>query len=478
MRTLIIDDEENIRRTTTLLLEGMGHEVVPVATPEAAFEQLDQYQFDVAFLDLKLRGNKSGLEVLPQLQQRNPGLDIVVFTAFASYESAVEAMRLGAADYLPKPFSLEQIRDVLTKIGKARKLRGRVAELEARVSSAIPEANFLTSEPGMQKTYEIALKAAAMPTTILILGESGTGKSVLAKYIHENSPQKDNAFVTVACPSLSRELLESELFGHAKGSFTGAVGETWGKVAVAEGGTLFLDEIGELPMEIQPKLLRLLQEREYERVGEAKPRRANVRVIVATNRNLVDVVKQGRFREDLYYRVNVVPLRMPPLRERRADLMRIANGYLRFCAAQCGKKATGFSQEAEQALQRYGWPGNIRELRNVVERAVILADGELIELHDLPEELSQSSAGVESSYIQVGGDFTLKELENEHIRRVLQRTKTLEAAAQTLGIDSATLYRKRKRLGLQIAPSFQTLAAQQKSAGDVSPSMPATPNSP
>ncbi len=447
MRTLIIDDEENIRRTTSMLLEGMGHEVIPVPSAEAALDQLDKSQFDVAFLDLKLNG-KSGLDVLPTLQTRNPGLDVVVFTAFASFESAVDAMRAGASDYMPKPFTLEQIRQVLGKLTKARKLRGRVADLEARVSSAIPEADLTTNEPTVQKAFELALKAAATPTTILLLGESGTGKSVLARYVHENSPQRDNTFVTVSCPSLSRELLESELFGHAKGSYTGAVAETWGKVAVAEGGTLFLDEIGELPPEIQPKLLRLLQEKEYERVGETKPRRANVRVIAATNRNLQQNVKDGKFREDLYYRVNVVPVKMPALRERRSDLLRIATGYLRFCAVQCGKKLSGFAPDAEQALQRYNWPGNLRELRNVVERAVILADGEQIHVNDLPEELSQLSGGPSLSHAQLGGDFSLQELENEHIRQVLSRTKTLEAAARTLGIDSATLYRKRKKLGL------------------------------
>jgi NtrC-family two-component system response regulator AlgB len=254
-------------------------------------------------------------------------------------------------------------------------------------------------------------------------------------------------FVTVSCPSLSLELLESELFGHTKGSFTGAVGETWGKVASADGGTLFLDEIGELPMEIQPKLLRLLQEKEYERVGEAKSRRANVRVIVATNRDLEQAVKESRFREDLYYRVKVVPIRLPALRERRADLMRIANGYVAFCNGQCRKRITGFSPEAEQALLRYDWPGNLRELRNVVERAVILAEGGRIELLDLPEELNHLLDG-QNSHVQLGGDFSLQELENEHIRRVIRRVKKRNQAAQILGIDPITLYRKRKRFGL------------------------------
>jgi two-component system, NtrC family, response regulator AlgB len=446
MRTLIIDEAESNGGTTSKILAEMGHEVVPVTDADSGFQQLDKAQFDVAFVDLKLNG-KSGLDVMRLLQVRDPAMDVVISAASASFESAVEAMRSGAADYLPKPFTPDQVRQVLSKIAKARKLRGRVADLESRVSSSIPQADLTTAEPLMQKAFEVALKVAAMPVTALLLGESGTGKSILARYIHENSPQRDNMFVTVSCPSLSRELLESELFGHAKGSFTGAVGETWGKVATADGGTLFLDEIGELPLEIQPKLLRLLQEKEYERVGEAKSRRANVRVIVATNRDLEQAVKESRFREDLYYRVKVVPIRMPALRERRADLMRIASGYVAFCNAQCRKRITGFSPEVEQALLRYDWPGNLRELRNVVERAVILAEGDLIELADLPEELNHLLDG-HNSQVQLGGDFTLRELEHEHIRRVIRRVKKRNKAAQVLGIDPITLYRKRKRFGL------------------------------
>jgi NtrC-family two-component system response regulator AlgB len=304
----------------------------------------------------------------------------------------------------------------------------------------------------VRKVFEVALKAAAMPVTVLILGESGTGKSVLARFVHENSQRKDSTFVTVACPSLSRELLESELFGHAKGSFTGAVGETWGKVTAAEGGTLFLDEIGELPLEIQPKLLRLLQEKEYERVGESKLRRADVRVIAATNRNLEQAVKDGRFREDLYYRINVVAVRMPALRERMGDVLKIAGGYLRFCSNQCGKRVRGFSQAAEQALQRYSWPGNLRELRNVVERAVILAENDLIDVADLPENLSLTANNSQFSSLHIGGHFSLKEIESEHIRQILRDAPTKEAAARILGIDSATLYRKRRKLGMLGGP--------------------------
>ena len=453
MRVLIIDDEPNIRRTLSVLLKDLDHEVVAVSDGPAALRELGNARFDMAFLDLKL-GEESGLDLLPEMCKTNEQLDVVAFTAYASFETAVEAMRRGAADYIAKPFTPEQIRQALLRLDKTRKLAGRVADLELRISKSVPEADLTTKEPAVQKVFDIARKAAAMPATILLLGESGTGKSVLARAIHENSPQRENAFVTVSCPSLSRELLESELFGHVKGSFTGAAGDTWGKVARAEGGTLFLDEIGELPPEIQPKLLRLLQEKEYERVGEAKPRRANVRVIAATNRNLEAAVKEGRFREDLFYRVNVIAMEMPPLRERKADLLRIAQGYLRFSAEQCRKRIQGFSPEAEQAILQYGWPGNLRELRNSVERAVILAEREQIELGDFPEKLFRPPDSMTASERRLGGKLTLEQLENEHICQVLRESSTLEEAAQTLGIDTATLYRRRKKLGLRPGTGF------------------------
>ena len=312
MRILIIDDEENIRRATVVVLEAIGHETVCVESAAAALKQVEDDTFDVAFLDLKLGGD-NGLDLLPGLLRLSPQLEVIVFTAYASIETAVEAMRRGAVDYIPKPFTPEQIRQALNRLIQARKLRGRVAELESRLSTEELTIDLATTEPAMQKALDLAFKAAATPATILLLGESGTGKSVVARALHEHSPQKENAFVTVSCPSLSRELLESELFGHAKGAFTGAVSDKLGKVAMANGGTLFLDEIGELPLEIQPKLLRLLQEKEYERVGEAKTRHAHVRVISATNRNLEKAVQEGRFREDLYYRLHVIAVQIPPL---------------------------------------------------------------------------------------------------------------------------------------------------------------------
>jgi two-component system, NtrC family, response regulator AlgB len=447
MRVLVIDDEENIRKTTAVALENMGHDVVAVEDGASARKQLDRSVFDAALLDLKLRV-EDGLELLPELLRNSPQLSIVVFTAYASIESAVEAMRRGAVDYIPKPFTPDQIRQVLEKVQQTRRLQGRVEELESRLSSDSPSLDLTTEEPAVQKVYQTLDKAAPTSATVLLTGESGTGKSVVARALHERSLQRTNNFVTISCPSLSRELLESELFGHIKGAFTGAAGDTWGKVARAEGGTLFLDEIGELPMEIQPKLLRLLQEKEYERVGETKIRRANVRVIAATNRDLARTVQEGRFREDLFYRMNVITVNLPPLRDRPRDLARIARGYLSFFGAQCGKRMKGFCDEAEHAMKRYEWPGNLRELRNVVERAVILGNGDRVSASDLPDGVRESSGLAAEAGVRLGTEVTLEMLQREHIRRVLGWARSMEHAARVLGIDPATLYRKRKRLGL------------------------------
>lgn len=305
--------------------------------------------------------------------------------------------------------------------------------------------------PQMQDSMEVLLRAAKSPASILITGESGTGKTVVARAIHEQSHLSGKPLITVNCPSLSKELLESELFGHVRGAFTGAVRDHWGKVKEADGGTLFLDEIGDLPLEIQPKLLRLLQERDYERVGENTTRRAEVRIIAATSRDLRKRLAEGTFREDLYFRLNVISVEMPPLRQRTGDILHLANHYLRHFAVQCGRDFNGFSPEAEACLRHYRWPGNLRELSNAIQRAVILARQERIIAEDLPFDVRERNPTPRDDLPQIGSFISIEKLAEIHLRKVLERTSGLAQAAAILGIDRATLYRMRRRIGLNRA---------------------------
>jgi two-component system, NtrC family, response regulator AlgB len=439
MRVLVVDDEKNIRQTMATAVESMNHEVMTAATSEEVLRQMEVNAFQVVLLDLKLQ-QESGLDLLGAILRRDPNVSVVMVTAYASIETAVEAMRRGAYDFLAKPCTPDQVRQVLNRIARTRELENRVVELESRLQAESAEFDLESEAPIMQKALAVANKAAVSEATVLLLGESGTGKSVLARAMHERSRRAGAAFITVSCPSLSRDLLESELFGHVKGAFTGAHADAIGKIAAAEGGTLFLDEIGDLPAEVQAKLLRLLQEREYERVGDARARKADVRVIAATNRNLSEAVAEGQFREDLFYRLNVISITLPPLRDRSIDLAHIANKQLHFFGARSGRNSLQFSPEALSALEQYSWPGNLRELRNVIERAAILAEGDRIEPSDLAD------LAIAPPELRIGGPTTLSELENEHIRRVLANSRTIEEAAHTLGIDPATLYRRKKKL--------------------------------
>jgi two-component system, NtrC family, response regulator AlgB len=464
MNFLIIDDDKTFRDAASLTIESAGHYAESAGTGTDALAVLKREKFDAVLLDVHLE-SESGLEVLPQIQEQNPGLPVIMFTAEGNVKTAVEAMRRGAVDFLEKPFHREQFLAVLARLQRFRQMGQRIEHLEREVTESkakSPEPIFNFSTPGMREAMDVLLRAAKAPASILILGESGTGKTVAARSLHQNSHLADKPFVTVSCPSLSKELLESELFGHVRGAFTGAIKDRWGKVRAAEGGTLFLDEIGDLPMEIQPKLLRLLQEREYERLGENTVYRANVRVIAATNRQLKERVAMGAFREDLYFRLNVISVEVPPLRERVADLENLAEHFLRHFAQQCGRKLDGFTPDALQHIRNYPWPGNVRELCNAVERAVILARGETIATEDLPAELqhSRTSASYAVDEVKPGALVSLNELEEVHIRRVLEKTATLAQASDVLGIDQATLYRKRKRIGL--GPSFRPKETPQK----------------
>lgn len=449
MDILIVDDEKAIRTSTLIALETDDHYAEAVSSGEVAMLRLKEEDFDLVLLDLNL-GSENGLDILPQIQKRHPRTPVVIFTAEATINTAVRAIQAGAMDYLEKPFTPDQLRSVVARAKQWRVLHERIEELETEISTQSPPPHFNSRDAKMNETLDLLFRAAPTNASILILGESGTGKSLVAREIHRRSHLKDKPFVTISCPSLSKELLESELFGHVKGSFTGAIKDKWGKVHEANGGTLFLDEIGELPLDIQPKLLRLLQEREYERLGENKIRTADVRVIAATNRNLIKCVETNRFREDLYYRLDVISASMAPLRERPRDLKEFAEKFATFFAGMSGRKLDGFSNDATTRLLSHQWPGNLRELRNAIERAVILTRGPKIEADDLPAPTTVVSSDSDDEFSQIvpGASYSIEELETEHIRRILARARTLQEAAEILGIDQATLYRKRKKIGL------------------------------
>jgi two-component system, NtrC family, response regulator AlgB len=441
LRVLIIDDEKNIRATLSLCLEQMGCAVTAVSAPEAAFAALRQQPYDLAFLDLRL-GEANGLDLIPKLLTVDAGLQVIVITAYATIDTAVDAIRRGAADYLPKPFTPQQIRHLVEQSLKQRDLKTRLSNLEGRLQEATPAIDLETESPKIRSILEVAAKAAASDVPVLLRGESGTGKSVLARTIHSMSPRSAQPFVVVNCPTLSEELLASELFGHAKGAFTGAVRDQAGRVEAAEGGTLFLDEIGEITPSLQAKLLRFLEDKEFERIGENKTRHADVRTVAATNRDLEEHVRNGLFREDLLYRLNVIDLKLPPLRERPEDILRLARRFLIFFAKAARRRPQELSKTAEAALLAYAWPGNIRELRNAIERAVILWPAQVIEPEAFPPQISTDAR---SRGPQLGGDFSLEEIEREHIRGVVAKAPTLEDAAAILKIDASTLWRKRKK---------------------------------
>jgi two-component system, NtrC family, response regulator AlgB len=443
LRVLVVDDEKNIRSTLALALESAGCEVGLAANAESALAHAGREAFDLALVDLKL-AESSGLDLIPRLAAASPGLEIVVITAYATVDTAVEAMRRGAADYLPKPFTPAQIRHLLERTAEKRALVRRVRDLERQLADAVPELELATRSAALQSALDTVRRAAASEAAVLLRGENGTGKGVLARLLHASSPRASGPFVVVHCPTLSEELLASDLFGHARGAFTGAVKDQPGKVEAAHGGTLFLDEIAEIAPTLQAKLLRFLQDKQFERVGETQTRRADVRVVSATNRDLDEDVRAGRFREDLLYRLNVIEVAVPPLRERRDDIVPLARHFVAFFARASRRAVPGLSPEAEAALVRYEWPGNVRELRNAMERAVVLMEGRVLEPSALPSRV----AGAPEAAPGLGEDSTLDDVEKEHIRRVLLRAASLDDAARILGIDPSTLWRKRKRYGI------------------------------
>ena len=442
LAVLIVDDEPNIRKTLAMTLEAEGNRVVAVSNARDALSHASRHFFDAALVDLRL-GTDSGLELIPRLSAACPWMKIAVITAYASIDTAVEAMRRGAFDYLPKPFTSDQVNLLMLKVAEVRNLEKKVEALQEALEKSSPEADFTSLSPAMQRILEMARRVAGSDATLLIRGESGTGKTLLARTIHTWGPRAARPFGVVSCPSLSPELLESELFGHVKGAFTGAVRDNPGRLAACNGGTLFLDEIGDLPLSLQAKLLRVIQEKEYEKVGGVETLKADVRMTAATSVDLTQAVKAGRFREDLFYRLNVVEIFMPALRERPEDILPLAERFLAFFAGQSHCRILGFTNGAREALARDPWPGNIRELRNVVERAVLLCTSAEIGEESIP--MHPAGAPPEP---RLGDHLPLETIEEMHIRQVLASTRSLEEAAKVLGMDPVTLWRRRKKYGI------------------------------
>lgn len=441
-RILLVDDEAAILRTFRYCLEDEGYEVSGAGSAAQAEALLRRQVFDLCFLDLRL-GEDNGLDLLAQMRIQAPWMRVVIITAHSAIDTAVDAIQAGAADYLVKPCTPDQLRLAAAKQLELRTLAARLEALEGEVHKS--KDGLDSHSPAMMSILETARQVAVTDANILILGESGTGKGELARAIHSWSRRAKRTCVTINCPSLTAELMESELFGHARGSFTGASESTQGRVSQADGGTLFLDEIGDFPLALQPKLLRFIQDKEYERVGDPVTRRADVRIVAATNLDLSEMVREGRFREDLLYRLNVITLTLPPLRERHEDIRTLAERFLARFVSEYGRPACAFSANAMAALQSYHWPGNIRELRNVIERASIICQQESVEVSHLG---LGGAAEAPVSAPRIGAPLSLEELEKAHIAAVLANSNTLDMAAKTLGIDSSTLYRKRKQYNL------------------------------
>ncbi len=437
-RLLVVDDEKNIRRNLASFLESCGHEVKTAESgPQALAILSEPGDFDLVLTDFRM-AEMNGLVLLQEIKRRLPDSLVVLMTAYATVENAVAAMKAGAYDYLTKPFSLRQIQHLVERALEVKSLRSENRVLRNTVDGVFA---LESRSPIMSALLDTARQAAESDATILLSGESGTGKNVFARQIHDWSRRRDHPFVVVNCTTISEHLLESELFGHVRGAFTGAVKDKPGRLEAADHGTVFLDEIADLPQALQTKLLRFLHEQCFERVGGQQTIRVDARIIAASNRDLNGEVSAGRFRADLFYRLNVIVLRVPALRERSEDILPLAERFLAAARVRNRRPGLQLSPEAADTLLRYAWPGNVRELLNAIERATVLSRGSLIRREDLPDSIFQPAAGPS---VRPDG-ATLDEVEREHIRRTLAQTPTLEEAADILGISIATLWRKRRR---------------------------------
>ena len=439
---LIVDDEKNIRTHLATYVRGLGHTAETAADGPAALAAVERGAIDVVLTDVRMAG-MDGLALLREIRRRQPDVVVVLMTAYATVPQAVEAMRAGAYDYLVKPFSLDQVGLLLERVFEVQTLRRDNRALRQAVDSPVL---LESASPAMRRALDTARRVAASDVTVLLTGESGTGKTVLAAAMHGWSARAAGPFVTITCTTLAEHLLESELFGHVKGAFTDAWKDKPGRLEAADGGTLFLDEVGELPPELQAKLLRFLEERRFERVGSSETVTVDARIIAATNRDLEADVRAGRFRGDLFYRLNVVSICLPPLRERREDLPDLITHTLATLCARHRRGAISLAPEALAALIASQWPGNVRELVNVLEHAVVLARADVVAVEDLPDRLLAPPAAPPAADTHAE---SLEDLERHHIQQVLAEAATLEEAAARLGINPTTLWRKRKRYGIE-----------------------------
>jgi NtrC-family two-component system response regulator AlgB len=440
---LVVDDDPHIVRTIEIMLIEDGHQVTTAASGEESLETLQSNKFDLALVDLQLPGI-DGTEVLRTIRDNYREIQTIIITAHGSIETAVEAMKEGAYDYLTKPFSPDQVRHRLQQIERIMSLQREVAGLKRRMGTMPYHGKFITQNPQTLQILKMAHHVASTEATVLINGESGTGKTLLAKLVHESSHRTAGPFVTVDCTSFQESLLESELFGHKKGAFTGAVSDKVGKVETADEGTLFLDEVGEVPSHLQGKLLRFVEERVFERVGDPAVRTVNTRIIAATNRELQEMVQEKTFREDLFYRLNVVDIVLPALRNRPEDIRLLAGKFLASFSKAHEKNVTEWENEVEHALLTYSWPGNVRELANAIERSVLICPGRILRKEHLPKRIVDKATDGYST----GVFHSLAEWEERHIRDAVGLNLSQEETARLLGIDPSTLWRKRKKYNI------------------------------